>query len=171
MAKIESVNNGESGLSARNKINTALESVEVGATITGDGNIGAELEVNQSALNTSELNNDANFASKDTTQLDWISGIIEAPEDKRYKIAVRATYAGAITQTTTNCTSGTCTAEFAINNVPLGGTANPVSTSTSNQTHSTSNTFAIGDVISILITNNAACVDMNFSAELEYNLL
>jgi hypothetical protein len=45
MAKITQINNGDSGLVARTKINTALSSVETDATITGNGNVGTPLSV------------------------------------------------------------------------------------------------------------------------------
>ena len=46
MATIIPVINGESGLSARTKINTALASVDSDATLTGDGTAGTPLAVN-----------------------------------------------------------------------------------------------------------------------------
>lgn len=56
MAKITSVQNGDSGLVARNKINTAQESVEVdGVTVSGDGNTGTELNVLSSGLDPTQI--------------------------------------------------------------------------------------------------------------------
>jgi len=51
MAKIVQVNNGDSGLVSRNKLNQAIETVEVdGVKITGDGNVGTPLTVDESGL-------------------------------------------------------------------------------------------------------------------------
>jgi hypothetical protein len=51
MAKIDQVNNGDSGLFSRTKLNQAMKSVEVdGTKITGDGNVGTELTVDESGL-------------------------------------------------------------------------------------------------------------------------
>lgn len=56
MAKITSVQNGDSGLVSRNKINTSLESVEVdGITVSGNGNVGTELNVLSTGLNSTQI--------------------------------------------------------------------------------------------------------------------
>jgi len=56
MAKIVQVNNGDSGLVSRNKLNQAIETVEVdGVKITGDGNVGTPLTVDESGLDPSTI--------------------------------------------------------------------------------------------------------------------
>lgn len=55
MVKIITVNNGDTGLSARNKINTAMAAVSSDATLTGDGNVGTELSVDASQLNAADI--------------------------------------------------------------------------------------------------------------------
>ena len=56
MAKITSVNSGDTGLVSRNKINEAIETVEVtGPVLTGDGNVGTELTFNESSVTTNLL--------------------------------------------------------------------------------------------------------------------
>ncbi len=56
MAKIIQVNNGDSGLVSRNKLNQAIETVEVdGVKITGDGNVGTELTVDDTALDSAQI--------------------------------------------------------------------------------------------------------------------
>ncbi len=56
MAKIIQVNNGDSGLVSRNKLNQAIETVEVdGVKITGDGNVGTALTVNDASLDATQI--------------------------------------------------------------------------------------------------------------------
>jgi hypothetical protein len=51
MAKITPIQVGDTGLVSRNKINPAIETVEVdGTKITGDGNVGTELTVDEAGL-------------------------------------------------------------------------------------------------------------------------
>ena len=72
MAKISSVNNGESGSSARGKINTAMESVEVNAAeFSGDGNVGTALNLVDAGVKAAyEANADTNaFTDAEQTKL------------------------------------------------------------------------------------------------------
>ncbi len=56
MAKIDQVNNGDSGLFSRTKLNQAMKSVEVdGVKITGDGNIGTSLTVDDTQLDAAQI--------------------------------------------------------------------------------------------------------------------
>jgi len=56
MAKIDQVNNGDSGLFSRTKLNQAMKSVEVdGVKITGDGNISTELTVDDTQLDAAQI--------------------------------------------------------------------------------------------------------------------
>lgn len=92
-----------------------------------------------------------------------ISGLIETPSNKDYRIVVKAPHGGTITETTTVSASGTCTATFKVNTTALGGTANSVSSSEQSQAHASSNTFAAGDDIVITISSNSSCADMSFT--------
>lgn len=92
-----------------------------------------------------------------------ISGLIETPSNKDYRIVVKAPHGGTITETTTISASGTCTATFKINATALGGTANSVSSSEQSQAHAGSNTFSAGDDIVITISANSSCADMSFT--------
>lgn len=98
-----------------------------------------------------------------TTQTDFISGIIEAPEDGDYKIIVKAPYGGTITEITTISSAGTCTLTGKINTTALGGTANSVSTTEQSQTHSSANVFAAGDDIVFTVSSNSSCADLSFT--------
>ncbi len=99
-----------------------------------------------------------------TAQADeMMAGFIASPSAKSYKVVVKAAHGGTITETTTICVSGTCTATFKINTTALGGTANSVSSSEQSQAHSSSNVFSAGDDIVITISSVSTCVDMSFS--------
>lgn len=92
-----------------------------------------------------------------------MSGFIQAPSNKTYRIVVKATHGGTITETTTISASGTCTATFKINTTALGGTANSVSSSEESQAHASANDFVAGDDIQITISANSSCADMSFT--------
>lgn len=88
---------------------------------------------------------------------------IEVVRNKTYVIVQKATYSGRITEATTQCLSGTCTATFYINGTPLGGTANSVSSSEQSQAHTSANEFVAGDTISMTITSSSACLDLSYT--------
>lgn len=92
-----------------------------------------------------------------TAQTFTLCGIIESPEDKTYPILINVPFAGAIASITTKSSSGTCTLTGKINGVALGGTANSVSTTEQEQTHSTTNAFVAGDDISLTVSSNSSC--------------
>jgi hypothetical protein len=94
--------------------------------------------------------------------LEGIGGFFSLIDNKDYRIIIKAPHGGTITETTTRCASGTCTATFKINTTALGGTANSVSNSEQSQAHASANTFAAGDDIVITISSNATCQDMSF---------
>lgn len=71
----------------------------------------------------------------------------------------RATTAGRIDNTFTDCASGSCTVRWYINGVAVGSAANSVSTTAQTQTHTTDNEFAAGDVITYTISSNSACLE------------
>ena len=98
-----------------------------------------------------------------TSQTDFISGLIDTAEDKDYRLIVNIPYGGTITSTTTRSASGTCTATFKVNTTALGGTANSVSSTEQEQSHSTSNTFDAGDDIVITVSSNSSCEDLSFT--------
>lgn len=101
------------------------------------------------------------------TVLDFISGLIQKPAAQDYMIVIKAPYAGTIKNTITKCVSGTATFTFKINSTALGGTANAVSSTESDQAHSTSNAFAAGDDIVITVSSVSSCVGASFTIALE----
>jgi hypothetical protein len=94
---------------------------------------------------------------------EFISGYISVPANQDYRLIVKSPHAGTITETTTRCVSGTCTATFKVNTTALGGTANSVSSSAQSQAQSSTNTFAAGDDIVVTISSNSACIGMSFT--------
>lgn len=96
---------------------------------------------------------------------------IEVVRNKTYVIEEKMTYPGRITETTTKCLSGTCTATFYINGVALGGAANSVSGSRQSQAHTSANEFVAGDTISMTITSNAACLDLAYTVTVVRGLI
>ena len=96
-------------------------------------------------------------------QTEQTSIFIKAPEDGTEKVILKAAYPFTITEVTTISTSGTCTLAVSINATALGGSSNSVSTSEVSQAHSTDNSVAIGDDVSISISSNASCENLNVS--------
>jgi hypothetical protein len=92
-----------------------------------------------------------------------VGGHIETAADKTYYIISYAAYAGSITDVVTQSDSGTATATVKINGVALGGTANSVSSSEQVQSHTTANTFVVGDEITFVITSNSAALELRFT--------
>jgi len=93
------------------------------------------------------------------------SGILLLPDNQSYTLVLNCPFAGTITKTTTKSASGTCTATFKINTTALGGTANSVSSSEQEQSHSSANAFVAGDDIVVTISSNSSCVDASFTIE------
>lgn len=103
------------------------------------------------------------LAAATTSQTSGFSGMLLEPDDQDYKIVVKASIGGTITETTTICASGTCTATFKINTTALGGTANSVSSSEQSQAHASANVFSAGDDIVITISSNSSCIDKSWT--------
>jgi len=126
-----------------------------------DGNICASSEASQPV---DGFYNGTPFATIHEVQETPIANPpIEVVRNKTYVIVQKATYSGRITEATTQCLSGTCTATFYINGVALGGTANSVSSSEQSQAHTSANEFVAGDTISMIVTSNASCLDLAYT--------
>jgi hypothetical protein len=117
------------------------------------------------AINT-DLTNvtlDTLAAASRTQTAEFISGGIAVPANQDYQLVIKIPHGGTITEATTRCVSGTCTATFKVNTTALGGTANSVSSSKQSQAHSSTNTFAADDDIVVTISSNSACVGLSFT--------
>jgi hypothetical protein len=80
-------------------------------------------------------------------------------------VALNLPKAATITKVTSKSTAGTCTATVKIGTTALGGTANSVSTTEQEQTHSTSNTAAAGDDITVTVSSASSCENMSLMIE------
>lgn len=105
------------------------------------------------------------------SQVDGFYGLILVPANQAYKLVVKLARAVTITETTTICTSGTCTATFSINSTPLGGTANSASSVEQSQAHASANVAAVGDDLTITISANSSCLNLSFSMAYTYELV
>ena len=94
---------------------------------------------------------------------DFISGLIPVVVAQDEKIVIKAPYGGTITNTITQCVSGTATFTFKINTTALGGTANAVSTSEVDEAHASDNVFAAGDDIVITPSSVSSCLRASFT--------
>jgi hypothetical protein len=88
-----------------------------------------------------------------------------AVSDGDYLVALNLPKAITITKVTSKSTAGTCTATVKIGSTALGGTANSVSTTQQEQAHSTSNTAAAGDDITVTVSANSSCENMSLMIE------
>jgi hypothetical protein len=131
-----------------------------------------QLLVSQANTATADLEDgDTGLGSKATLeQEDAFYGVILVPQDQAYKLVVKMTYGRTITETTTVCSSGTCTATFSINATPLGGTANSVSSSEESQAHETDNVAAAGDDLTLTISANSSCLNLSINIKYDYAL-
>ena len=103
-------------------------------------------------------------------QADSLYGVILVPQDQAYKLVVKLAHGLTITETTTVCTSGTCTATFSINGTPIGGTANSVSSSEQSQAHTTVNVAVAGDDLEVTVSANASCLGLSLTIHYTYAL-
>lgn len=87
----------------------------------------------------------------------WCDFIVEV-ENGDIVVVQKATFAGTITGCVTDADSGTCTVRPKIDGTNVGSSNNSVSTTESDVTHSTSNTFTAGQTISYTISSNSACL-------------
>jgi hypothetical protein len=101
---------------------------------------------------------------------DFITGLIESPADQDYMILRNAPFGGTINKITTKSSSGTCTLTGYVGATALEGTANSVSSSEQEQSHSSSNTFSSGDDIKLTVSSNSSCEDLEFTVEFTRSL-
>lgn len=93
--------------------------------------------------------------------IDEWSGNIARCADKTLTLIQKVSFAGTISETTTQCLSGTATFTFKVNGTAFSGTANDVSSTEQSQTHTT--TFVADDLIAVTISANSSCLDAAFS--------
>ncbi len=110
---------------------------------------------------TSAIQTQLNAKASTSQTFDWNPYFDGSVTDGDYTIIVNCSFAGTITETTTDCVSGTGTATFKINTTALGGTANSVSSTEQSQAHASSNAFSAGDNIVITMSSTSSLVDMS----------
>lgn len=103
-------------------------------------------------------------ASTSQTQ-EYIAGLIPTPTAKDYPLVIKMPHAGTITTAYAKSASGTGTATFKVGSTALGGGANSVSSTISTVSHSTTNTFAVGDTITLTMSGVSSLSDMNFTLQ------
>lgn len=94
---------------------------------------------------------------------EMMAGYIGAPSAKDYRIVVKASHGGTITETTTRSESGTGTITFKINTTALGGTANSASSSEESQAHASNNVFSAGDDIVLTPSSLSSLIGLSFT--------
>jgi hypothetical protein len=138
----------------------------VGTTHTANQEVFGVAKGSQSSntpLMTLDEDGDAVFAGTVTfTTSDQLTGFIETPSEKTYRLIVDSQIAMTIIETTTDAASGTCTATFNINGTPLGGTANSVSSTEQAQAQASANAVVVGDDVNMVISSNSSCADVVF---------
>ena len=122
-------------------------------------------QANSTASNLDDTNSGLGTKA-DQDQTDSFYGMILVPANQAYKLVVKLAYGLTVTETTTICTSGTCTATFSINGTPLGGSANSVSAVEESQAHASANVAAAGDDLEVTVSANSSC--LNFSLSMKY---
>lgn len=100
----------------------------------------------------------------------FTSVLILTPEDQDYKIVVKSPIQFTIQSITTISTTGTCTLTGKINTTALGGTANSVSTTEQEQTHSSSNVVGVGDDVVLTVSSNSAAENVSVTLKCLVNL-
>ncbi len=89
---------------------------------------------------------------------------------KDYKLIINSPIACTINSVTTICESGSCTLTGKINSTALGGSANSVSTSEVTQTHTTSNSLAVGDDFVLTPSSISSLIGMTVTVKITVSL-
>lgn len=97
-----------------------------------------------------------------TALMTWL---IEAADDKDYPVLINSPYALTINSITTKSSTGTCTLTGKIGATALGGTANSVSTSEQEQTHSSDNVMAAGDDFTLTVSSNSGAENVSVTVK------
>jgi hypothetical protein len=85
-------------------------------------------------------------------------------------VILKSKRARVITEIVTQSISGTCTLTGDIDGTPLGGTANSVSTTEQERTHSSANSLAVGQNLVLTPSSVSSCRNMKVSVRGTYTL-
>lgn len=94
---------------------------------------------------------------------DGLSGVMEAPSNKTYRILEKSPVLLTITEFTTKMGAGTCTAKLQINGVDV--TTGSIASTTSQQsvTPSAANVVAAGATVQLVVTSVSSAADLSFT--------
>lgn len=133
----------------------------------GLGNVDNTPDANKPVSAATQTALDAKAAA---AQVFFLSGFIETPSNKTYRVATKMPYGCTINSITTISASGTCTLTGKIDAVALGGAANSVSSAEQELTHSSANAVSAGNDIDVTISSNSSCADLSFTIKLTRTL-
>lgn len=85
-------------------------------------------------------------------------------------VILKALKARTVTAIVTDCDSGTCTLTGSIEGVSLGGTANSVSTTETEQAHASANSVAVGNDLVLTPSSVSTCLNMRVRVSGAYSL-
>lgn len=155
----------ESGATARTSLGLAIGTdvqaydaglADIAALAVTDGNVivgdGANWVVESGATARTSL------GAAGTSQVEMWSWLFETVADGDFDMIVNCPYAVTVNSITTDCSSGTVTLTGKINTTALGGTANSVSTTESEQAHVSANSLAAGDNFRLTFASNVSCL-------------
>jgi len=147
-----------------------IELTDTPANYTGEAFKVARVNFTENGLVFSSVFDLIGYTPAQQGQTDFISGVIEAPEDGDYRLLVNVPVGFTVTNTTTRSVAGTGTATFKINTTNLGGTANSVSTTEQTQAHASANVVAAGDDIVLTMSSVSALERMSFTIQITRTL-
>jgi hypothetical protein len=152
------INDGTVNLFCNEIVADTAWDVESGATLNIVGCSATGTKLNDGTVNK--------WITDDRTQTYGMPILFKgAVSDGDYLVALNLPKAITITKVTSKSTAGTCTATVKIGSTALGGTANSVSTTEQEQAHSTSNTAAAGDDLTVTVSANSSCENMSLMIE------
>ena len=134
------------------------EQAAADADVAGKGQFWVKTVTPNVAMFTDDAGTD--WTLSQTVYNEVFTSDVATVADQDYVLWYDAPWPGTVTMVRTDCASGTCTLTGKVNTTALGGTANSVSSTATEQTHSTSNTFVKGDKLQYTISSNSACLTM-----------
>ncbi len=108
------------------------------------------------------------FATADSfSHVEAISGVIDFPEAKDYRIAINMPFAFTMNTTTTRTTAGTATVVTKKNTTAVTGLSNSASTSEVTTTATAGNTFVAGDDVVLTVSSvSSTCEGLAFTIKI-----
>jgi hypothetical protein len=108
------------------------------------------------------------FATADSfSHVEAISGVIDFPDAKDYRIAINMPFAFTMNTTTTRTTAGTATVVTKKNTTAVTGLSNSASTSEVTTTATAGNTFVAGDDVVLTVSSvSSTCEGLAFTIKI-----